>query len=149
MDKRGVSLAVSYVLVIGIVTILTTTLFLTFGPFVTNQQHEAAHAGLEVVGQDLAGDLESADRLARQTDGNGSVQLQTTLPERIGGSLYEIEVEEDELTIRAADPEVVARISVELQMDIDEQTGSDALDGGTLVITYDSDAGDELVVENE
>lgn len=163
-DGRGVSTVVGYVLVLGIVALLTSTLFVTFGPFVTNQQHDAVHSTLTVVGQDIAGDVESVDRLAVAAGENGTVSLRSSLPSQVGGNQYEIRIERtgseqlsngetvnvSEIVLRTHEPEVRASVTVRTRIALEERTGSEAVDGGPIVITYEVDGdGRKTVIENE
>lgn len=151
MADRAVAPAISYVLIIGIIAILTAGLVSSFAPLVTNQQSQAVRSTLDVFGQDVAGDIESVDRLVDRAGENGTVQLRTELPERVGGNLYNIEIEQSgnrtEIRLRTTDPEILSRTTVRTQTDIQDRTGDNALDGGNLVIRYD-EANDRLVVEN-
>ena len=154
-DERGVSAVVSYVLVLGIVAILTSTLVVSFTPFVTNQQHDTTHSTLTVIGNDIAGDIDSVDRLAQTTGPSGTVEFRTRLPDRVGGSLYEINIEQQDstglyaITLRTADPDVSTTVMVRTRTAIQERTGADALDGGDLVFTEEEHEDSEtLVIEN-
>ena len=158
MDNRGVSATVSYVLVLGIVALLASALVGGFAPLVTNQQHDSVHSTLEVFGHDLAGDVNSADRLASRAGDGGAVELRTRLPERVGGTSYEIEFVnrtagngsafyDYEIELRSSEPETTARVRVRSQRPI--EGNPDVLDGGTLMIelVHDGD-GERLVVRN-
>lgn len=155
MADRAVSTVVSYVLVLGIVALLVTTLLTTFAPFVTNQQQSTAQSTMSVFGNDIAGDLGSADRLATRIDENGRVELRTSLPNRVGGSRYEIEIVNEtdtgrfayEIVLTANDFEASAIVHVRTAHPVETRTGSQALDGGPLKLAYDTDA-DTLVITN-
>lgn len=148
MSDRAVSTVVSYVLTLGIITLLLTTLVGVFAPVVTSQQDDATRSTLEVIGNDIAGDLESADRLAGVV-GDGEVELRTRLPDRIGGSTYEVEIEPEgnsyKILLQSDDLETPVTVSV--VTDADVETDPDTLEGGILVITYDGDQ-ERLVVKN-
>lgn len=158
---RGVSTAVSYVLMLGITALLTTALITSFAPFVTNQQQTATQSTIAVIGNDIAGDIESVDRLViateAETETTGTVKFRTRLPDRLAGSRYEIEIhrvdaEADspydyEIVLRTVDFEMSTVTELRTQTEVTERTGSDALDGGTLQIEYDPDT-DRLVVDN-
>lgn len=145
---RGVSPVVSYVLALGIVTLLLSGLIVTFAPLVENQQQGAVHSTLEVLGHDVAGDVESVDRLAVEAGDGGTVVFQTWLPDRVEGSPYEIEVDGDpsgyEITLRSVAHETSAVVEVRTRTDIDV-SAVDTLDGGPIEIAYD---GDTLVIQN-
>lgn len=151
MSERALSTVVSYVLTLGIVVLLLTTLFGVFAPIVSGQQDEAVRANLDVFGNDLAGDLESADRLAASAGDGGIVELQTRLPERVAGETYEIEIEElsddDGYAIVLLSPDLEAPVRVTVKTDTPIVTSPDTLEGGTLEIVYDP-GDDELEVAN-
>jgi hypothetical protein len=154
MDDRGVSTVVSYILALGIVTILVSTLIVSFAPFVTNQQEATAQSTMEVFGNDLAGDIESVDRLAMKAGTDGTVELRTRLPTRVGGSTYEIELVNAsdgpriyEIRLTADDFQATALVILRTRLPIEERAGNDALDGGNLRIYYDPNSG-ELVIRN-
>ncbi|WP_311170737.1 DUF7266 family protein [Halobellus ordinarius] len=154
MTDRAVSTAMGYALVLGIVTLLTTGLVMGFAPLVTGQQADATHSTLEVLGNDLAGDVESVDHLAAAAGSDGTVVLRSRLPERVGGSGYHIEIDEAnetdgnqryEIRLRSTDPETIATVGFRTQIEVDDDaTGT--LDGGPLEITYD---GERLVVRED
>ena len=146
MTERAVSTAVGYALILGIVMLLLSILLTGFGPLVTQQETAATHATLEVVGNDLAGDLESADRLATYT--TGTVTLRTDLPDRVGGSAYTIDIQEIDpdangkivyaITLHSSDHDRFVTVNVAVRTPIDE-TAATSLRGGPLVIDYDDD----------
>lgn len=146
MDDRSVSAVISYVIVIGVIAILTATIVTSFAPLVTNQQADSVRATLDVIGQDIAGDIESADRLVARTGGNGTVELRTELPDRVGGNRYSVAFEESgnetEIRLRTTDPDLRVRVTVVTRTDIDTDA---TLEGGDILIRYD---GDQLVIEN-
>ena len=151
---RAVSTAMSYALVLGIVTLLLTGVTAGFAPLVENQRAEATHATLEVLGNDLAGDIGNVDHLASAAGGDGTVLLRTRLPERVGGSPYEIDVREVdpdtaanryEILLRSPDRETTATVGLRTGTPIDA-AATDTLDGGPVEIVYDGTA---LVVRED
>lgn len=154
MADRGVSTVVSYVMVLGIIAILMTTLVSAFAPFVINQQQSTAQSSLEVFGNDLASDIETVDRLVLKAGENGTISLRTRLPDRVGGSRYEIEIEQRgastatyTIRLRTVSLETGGIVHFRTETPVEEQMGTRALDGGILRITYDKDA-DKLVIQN-
>lgn len=139
---RAVSTVVSYLMVLGIVTVLTTGLFVSTSGFVEDQRQGAVRSELEVVGNQLAADLAVADRLARAGEGAGegaeTVQVTSDLPDRVAGATYEIEiVERDDglyrLVLRSLDADVSVTVLVRTRTPI--ETGT--VDGGDVRISYD------------
>lgn len=152
--SRAVSTAMSYALVLGIVTLLLTGVIAGFAPLVENQRAEATHSTLEVLGNDLAGDVGNADHLASATGGDGTVVLRTRLPDRVGGSPYEIEVTEVdpdsdanryEILVTSPDRETSAAVGLRTTTPVDA-AATDTLDGGPVEIVYDGTA---LVVRED
>ncbi len=158
MNDRGVSTVVSYVLVVGIVALLTSALVVGFAPLVTTQQHETVHGTLEVLGNDIAGDIGSMDRLATEAGDNGTVERRVRLPDRVGGSTYGIEFHNRtddrghagyhyDIELRSTEPETTATVRVRSERPL--ETEPTVLEGGSLKIKLASD-GDEtkLVIED-
>lgn len=149
-SDRGVSTVVGYALILGIVALLLVTLTTAFAPLVSSQQTGATHSTLEVVGNDLAGDVESVDRLAVAAGSNGSVVHRTRLPDHIGGDPYRIEFDQPgnesfyEITLRSPDHDLIVTVTVGTSTEIDvAEIGT--LDGGTLEIAFEED---RLVIRN-
>lgn len=157
MNDRGVSTVVSYVLTLAVVAILTTTLLSSFAPFVTDQQRDTAQSTLSVLGNDVAGDVATVDRLATRAGPDGTVEIRTRLPDRVGGSRYDIAIEnatadggppyDYEIWLRTVDFESNAVVHLRTLTPVEERPGSDALDGGPIRVVYDSSA-DALVIRN-
>lgn len=104
MADRAVSTVVSYVLILGIVALLITILMSVFVPLVTDQQQETVRSTFEVLGNDVAGDIERVDRLATEAGSNGTVTYRTRLPSRVGGSFYDIEIAPCDELVLCNDP---------------------------------------------
>lgn len=157
MRERGVSTVVSYVLTLAIVSILTTTLLASFAPFVTDQQQDAAQSTLSVLGNDVAGDVATVDRLATRAGDPETVTFRTRLPDRVGGSRYEITIENTtadggppydyEIRLRIHDFEASAIVHLRTRTPVEERPRPDALDGGPLRVVYDTTT-DRLVIKN-
>lgn len=147
MTDRAVSTVLSYALILGIVSILTATLFVSASGFVENERQETVHSTLEVTGHSLAADLETADRLARSGD-TQRVVVTSELPDRVAGAQYWIDITGDgddryEITLRSVDPDVSVTVSVRSATEIP----SSSVDGGDVEIAYD-ESNDELVVRD-
>lgn len=158
MSERGISTVVSYVLTLGIVAILSTTLLASFAPFVIDQQQDATQSTLSVLGNDIAGDVDAVDRLATRPSTPETVAFRTRLPDRVGGSRYEIRVENTtvddappydyEITLRTVDFEASAVVRLRTRTAVETRPGTDPLDGGVLRISYNA-TDDRLVIRNE
>jgi len=88
---RAVSVTVDYVLVLGITTILITGLLVAVTGVVDDRRAQTAESALDVIGERIAANLMSADRLA-QTDPASTV-VEEQLPEQISERGYSVRVE--------------------------------------------------------
>lgn len=145
MTDRAVSSTLNYVLSLGIMAILVTGLLSAGGGFVEDRQKEVVRSELEVIGQQIASDIQRVDRLVTAGDGNRRVELTQTLPEEISGSRYRISLEasSSELVLTSDDPE----ISVSVQLQTTTSLGASKVDGGTVRVVYNSGP-EELEVTN-
>lgn len=147
MRERALSTVISYVLALGIVALLTTLLFVSMGGFVDGERQQTTRSTLEVVGNAIAADIETADRLAQASGDSGTVELAAAQPERVAGTQYTIAIEQVAadgryaITLRSSGPDVTVTVPVTTRTGIDETT----VDGGDLEIVYEGDA---LVIRN-
>lgn len=137
---RGVTVPTDYVLLIGITTLLASGLLLGTGGFVVDQQERAVRSGFEVVGNGLANDLTTADRMADSLGGPGRVELDTDLPESVAGTTYFVTFEggkvrdgvyEYDIVLTSTDPDITVRVPVRTH----RQVAADTLDGGPVVLS--------------
>lgn len=149
MRNRGLSTVVNYVLVLGILTLLTTGLFVSMSGFVEDQREETIRSELEVVGNRLATDIAVAERLSASAGESGTVQITPKAPSRVAGAQYEIQIQQAEgddqhqIVLRSIDPEVTVMVTQRTEIPVENTT----VDGGQLRISYDGGA-EQVVVEN-
>lgn len=151
MTDRGVSTVVSYALILGIVALLTTGLLFSMSGFVDGQQRDTTHSTFEVVGNTLAGDVAVADRLVTASEQPQTVSVTSTLPDRVAGSSYVIDVEDTGdgsavLTLRGGagtgdGGDVFTTVTVRTETPVESTT----VEGGAVEVRYDS-ANETLVV---
>lgn len=146
MTDRAVSSTLNYVLSLGIMAILVTGLLSAGGGFVEDRQEEVVRSELEVIGQQVASDIQRADRLVTAGDGNEQVTLTQSLPERISGTTYQMSLEPSgpKLVLKSTDPE----ISVSVRLQTTTTLGASSAGGGTVVVTYPSGS-NQLEVAND
>lgn len=141
-NDRAVNTTVGYVLTLGISSLLIVGLLVTAGGFVDDQRRTTVRQELSVIGQQVAGDLNGADRLVRA--GGEEVAVRSSLPAEVTGITYRIEVDPGPpgattLRLSTSDPQVV--------IEVDVRTGEDvapsAFDGGDIVVDW---TGSELEV---
>lgn len=136
-DRRGQSVALDYTLSLAVGFLLITGLIIAGGDYVTDQRDRAQQSELRVVGQQVAADIEAADRLAVAATTDADVRLERDLPGTVARSGYTIEVVEDE------DPYLVLASDgsgVSVRVELANQTAlvPTTVDGGRVVIDYTS-----------
>lgn len=148
-SDRSVSVALNYVLVLGISTVLIAGLLVAGTTFVEDNRERVIDSELTVIGSHIAGNIEQVDRFVDASRTNAGTApavayLNQSFEERVTGSTYSIEVVDGnppQLRLRSVDPAVTVQVNVTVNADIAETT----VEGGTVSIYYDTGA-DRLVV---
>ncbi|EMA68960.1 hypothetical protein C461_04997 [Halorubrum aidingense JCM 13560] len=156
-DDRAVSVTVGYVLTLAIASLLLSGLFIAGGSFVDTERERAAQGQLSVIGERLAADLMTVDRLAgtAESPANLTVDRPVTLPPRVSGAGYRITVtttgaEGTEGTIRLESDRTDAIVEVPFRTRSDTEIRNATVTGGDLRIRWDPTAGaDGAVVVSE
>ena len=144
MTDRGVSTVLGYVLGLAIVAALVGGLFVTTG--IVSEKHErTTESELRVVGNMLAADITTVDRLALSAR-DARARLIRDLPERVAGGSYRIQLTHDGsgpgvIELTASDPDVSVSVPVTNGTAIGNSTAS----GGGVEIRYD---GSTVVIED-
>lgn len=145
-DERAVSTVVSYVLTIGISALLVVGLLVATSGYVDTQRQETIRDELQVLGHQLASDISAADRLVA-SDGE-TVEIRRDFPTAVTGIPFHIEFEGSgpitTLVLSTSNPNIVVEVDVRTETDL---TATDVIDGGSVVIEYDSGA-DKLEVSD-
>jgi hypothetical protein len=145
MDDRAVSTALNYALTLGIATILVIGLLTAGGNFVRDQRDDVVVSELEVIGERLAGDLATTDRLAQIRHGSTSGAVRSELPRRVAGASYDIQIRTSErnvtlaLTSNAIDRTVTTPLSNTTAIAPTNVTGQPltiAFDGGQIEVSH-------------
>ncbi|MDS0259173.1 hypothetical protein NDI56_07180 [Haloarcula sp. S1CR25-12] len=140
-ETRAVSTTLGYVLSLAIATLLITGLIIAGGSYVETQRDQVIRDELTVVGQQLAADIERADRLVRagDTDSPVVVSVNQTFSNSVTGSTYTVGLDQSRssVVLNTSRPEVSVRVGVTTETDLSDS----AVSGGTIRISYD--AGDE------
>lgn len=114
---RGVSPVFSYALTLSITTLVVGGLVLSAGAYVDDQRELTAQSELQVLGQQVSADIAAADRLNRTDDAN-QINISRSLPERVVGSQYSIQVRDDDgstspyLELQTVRPEVTVEVGI-------------------------------------
>lgn len=143
-DERSQAITLNYTLGLGIAVILATGLLIAGANFVSGQREAAAQTELRVVGQQVAADIEAVDRLVNGSDDPRRASVTRTLPDRVAGSSYTVELVEGGdpyLRLRTEQPEQSVRVEFTNQTAVE---GS-AVSGGEVTVNYT--AAGELALE--
>lgn len=127
-DDRAVSIAVTHVLSIGITAILISGLLIGASTMLETQREDSTEESLETIGERLADEIASVDRLAAA--GAENVTIETTHQRSIAGSSYTVTmhtggcdrplVETDQCLVlesRGEDVEVAVPISTQVPLE--------------------------------
>jgi hypothetical protein len=132
VTDRAVSVTVNYVLTLTITALLLSGLVVATGGLIESQSERAIQSELDVLGQQLAADIESADRLATVGGNDGTeVMVETALPARVVGQDYRITVRGSELELRTTDPEISVTVPFTTATDV---TAKRPISGGNVLI---------------
>ena len=146
-SDRAVSVTVGYVMTLAVSTLLLSGLFVAGGSFVETERERAAQGELTVVGERIAADLGTVDRLAADTASRDdlTVDRSLTLPDRVSGSGYRVRVTagETEGTIALESDRTDATVEVPFRTSEGVAVENATLDGGSLRVRWDSDGGDD------
>jgi hypothetical protein len=152
---RAVSITVNYVIVLGITAVLISGLLIGAGGYVQDQRTNVVREELTVVAEQLATGIGDADRLSR-ADGSRTVRVGVTLPARVAGESYRIEVtnlstpvdqpSRHELTLRSSGSDVSVTLTISTLVGLEEGSVNGGwvavrLDGGELVLSDSGSSG--------
>lgn len=110
--ERALSTAVTYVLTLGMTAVLVSGLLIASGGAVEDRRDSVTRSQLTVIGEQLAADVEAADRLARADADR--VAVESPLPERVadGGYRVHVAVEGRNVTLRLTTDAATVRVPV-------------------------------------
>jgi len=91
-DSRGVSSVLGYILNFAIIIVLLTSLAALGVGFYDSTTGSAVEPELAAVGNNLAGEVQGVDRLARQSSSDGEVGNTVRIASQISGADYVIEI---------------------------------------------------------
>ncbi len=137
-SERAVSTTVSYVLTLGIGTLLATGLIFAGGQFVSEQREQAIETEMQIVGEHLASDIEQLDRVvSADPTGIDTGKINRRMPTTIAGESYIVELRSGtnaSLQLRTESPDVSVTIPVQKTTAVSPSVTT----GGTVVIRYDA-----------
>ncbi|MFC7045641.1 hypothetical protein ACFQH6_09700 [Halobacteriaceae archaeon GCM10025711] len=136
-DDRAVSSTVGFVLNLAIATLLVSSLLIAAGNVVDDRRESAARGELRIVGQRLAANLMTADRLAGA--GGETVRVDADLPDRIAGGSYIVTVNgsapRQHIELVSPDTDVRVVVYFESSTTVEDAT----LDGGDVQVVRAGD----------
>lgn len=146
-DTRGVSIAVTHVLTLAITTVVISGLLIGAGSMLDTERERGADVSLEIVGERVASQLASVDRMATSTN-TTSVSIEVTHPAFVSGSRYHITIPPNCespvigqnvscLRLTGIDEDIEVEVPFSVSTDVD---GGDGISGGSFYIVYDHDA---------
>ncbi|MFC4543711.1 hypothetical protein ACFO5R_17430 [Halosolutus amylolyticus] len=160
---RGMSIAVTHVLTIGITTILIALLVTSSAAMLDTETDRSADRSLEAIGERLAGEIANVDAIANESDEN--VTLTTEHPRTVAGSSYRVELltagsgvcgeaplltdETDCLRLTASSADVEVYVPLKVDVDVDHESSAS---GGLIEIRYEPDpsggSNDKITIES-
>lgn len=160
-DRRGISVAVTHVLAIGITTILLAGLLISAGSVLDRERENAAREELHTIGDRIGGEMSSVDR-AGTPDADERIELETSHPSRVSGSSYTVRLRDGTVCevsyvdsydgcLVLSTSELDRDVIVPLDFHDDTQVVDGAANGGDVLIVYENEPGSdpEITIENE
>ncbi|WP_312910396.1 DUF7266 family protein [Natronosalvus caseinilyticus] len=151
-NDRGVSIAITHVLTLGITTVLVAGLLISAGTLLESQTDRSAQQSLETIGERLSGEISAVDRMAA---GNGTTNLTVDHPSMVASNRYTVTLLDNEtcadqplltnatncmrLSAQSADIDVYVPVTAPVN------DGS-SVSGGTIRIVHD---GDKVTLERD
>ncbi|NUC73098.1 hypothetical protein HTZ84_12375 [Haloterrigena sp. SYSU A558-1] len=89
-SDRGMSIALTHVLTIGITTILIAMLLMAGSTMLESETERSTETALETVGDRLAGDIDNVDRMAAGGENASTVSLISDQPRTVASTGYTI-----------------------------------------------------------
>ncbi|WP_211338350.1 DUF7266 family protein [Haloterrigena salifodinae] len=144
-SDRGMSIALTHVLTIGITTILIAMLLMAGSTMLESETERSTETALETVGERLAGDIGNVDRMANDSDdvsivsdrprtvSNSGYTVTTLSPGDCGERAPLLDDSNQCLELEASSADVT--VYVPIKVDTGIETGT-SVAGGSLEITY-------------
>lgn len=132
-----------YSLALVITTILVSGLVVAGSGFVDTQTERVIQSELTVIGQDVASDVEAADRLSRASGSDVELAVRSDLPSNVAGRSYSVSLNpdgNDELVLSTGSPSVSVTVAVETERSLAASNAA----GGPIRIVLRSDGALEV-----
>ena len=154
-SDRGLSIALTHVLTIGITTILIAMLLMAGNAMLDSETERSTETALETVGERLAGDIDNVDRMANDS---GNVSLVSDRPRSVANSGYTVTtlsagdckdraplLDDSNPCLELAASSTDVTVYVPVKADEDRLVTGTSVTGGSIEIAYDNDD-DELTI---
>ena len=136
---RAVSVTTGFIINLGIATTLIALMFFLFQGVFAQVQDDTAGSEMRVVGEKVSSELQKADRLAQQGDGEIEIDL-PSFEQSYSLNIEETDDGNGEITVNSGSVEVTVGYSVQSDVrtegGVEEYTRSS---GSTVVLDYDSE----------
>lgn len=141
MTDRGVSVALDYIILLMIATVMLAGVVAVSASLIDSQVDRGVENELKITGESLAGEVQEVEGLANATDTNETtIERTVELPDHVGGTAYRIEIVDDggtiELSATGSDHTVTVPVAAQRLAPTD-----DAIPGGTVRIELTEDDG--------
>lgn len=145
--SRGTTIALNYVLVLGISTLLVSGLIVAGGVFVEDQRENVIQGELNVIGTHLSGNIAQVDRYVIAGDEEATAHVNQTFPRQVSKERYEVRLEPNgnepaQLVLSPRSADITVTINATVSADVEASTAR----GGKISVYYD---GDGLVIAND
>lgn len=151
---RSVSVALNYILVLAISSVLVTGLLIAGGSFVEDNRERVINSELTVIGNHVAGNVEQVDRLVTASHDNlGSsgdepeAYINQSFQQEVTGSSYAIEIVDGtptQVVLTSFDPDVTISVNVTVQNGVRDESRAST---SAISVYYDSDS-EEIVIDD-
>lgn len=131
MTDRGVSVALDYIMLLMIATVMLAGVVAVAGSLIDDQVERGVENEMEVTGESLAADIQEVERLANATDTqNTTIELTVSLPSHVSGEAYTIGIDNgDTLVLESTGTDIRVKVPVAAERLVGD---SDAIPGGDI-----------------
>jgi hypothetical protein len=128
---RGQSISINYTLSLVIVSVMISGLFIAMSGYLDDERAQVTRSEFEVLGNRLAADISTADRVARTTGTGAEVRIRTSIPDSVAGSSYSILVTSSPTGSGFHDVEIQFKASqYGVSRNVSTRTKYEVVDGG-------------------
>lgn len=135
---RGLAVAVEYAMTLGIAGLLLVGITAGITDVVETQKQQVTDEQLQLVGERIAGDIETASRVVAQTDPTkqGAYETLQPYPDSIAGDPYTVTITKDYIRVSSADGSLMHQANHTAQLPVKGAT----VRGGELRIGWNGEA---------